>query len=84
MKDNYKIYMPVIILGLLIPILFSGCNKQIFDFKYTFDKAVCYYSGERFELNIDKWKDYDGEQIQIISGNKTYLISTNNCYLIDE
>ena len=62
----------------------SGCNKQIFDFKYTFDKAICYYGGERFELNIDKWNDYDGEQIQIISGNKTYLISANNCYLIDE
>lgn len=84
MKDNYKIYIFIIVLGLLIMILFSGCNKQIFDFKYTFDRAICYYGGERLELGIYKWNDYDGEQIQIISGNKTYLVSANNCYLIDE
>lgn len=62
----------------------TGCNKQIFDFKYTFDKAVCNYNGDKFELKIDKWNDYDGEQIQVVSGNKTYLLSANNCYLIDE
>ena len=67
-----------------IALLLCGCNKQIFDFKYTFDKAVCNYDGDKFELIIDKWNDYDGEQIQIISRNKTYLISANKCYLVDE
>ena len=64
--------------------LLTGCNKQVFDFDYTYDKAVCNYDGDKFELYIDKWRDYDGEQLQIKSNGKTYLLSANNCYLIDE
>lgn len=64
--------------------LLTGCNKEIFDTTYSYDKAVCNYGGYKFELKIDKWTDYDGEQLQIKSGGKTYLLSANNCYLIDE
>lgn len=69
---------------LIMTIITTGCNKQIFDFKYTFNKAICNYDGDKFELLIDKWNDYEGEQIQIISNHKTYLISANKCYLVDE
>ena len=73
------------ILLLIVPVLLiTGCNRQIFDFKYTYNKAYCNYNGDKFELNIDKWSDYDGEQIQIMSNGKTYLISANNCYLVEE
>lgn len=73
------------ILLLIVPVLLiTGCNRQVFDFKYTYNKAYCNYNGDKFELNIDKWKDYDGEQIQIMSNGKTYLISANNCYLVEE
>lgn len=64
--------------------LLTGCNKQILDFDRTFDKVICNYNGDKFELKIDKWKDYEGEQIQIKSNGNTYLLSANNCYLIDE
>lgn len=73
------------LLVLSVGILLTGCNKQVMDFEYDFDKAVCNYNGEKFTLKIDKWKDYDdGEQLQIKSNGKTYLISANNCYLISE
>lgn len=68
----------------ILVILCSGCNKQVFDFEYSYNKVICNYDGEKFELDIDKWKDYEGEQIQIISGNNIYLISTNKCYLVKE
>lgn len=71
----------LIICGLL---LLTGCNFEIIDTHYNFDKIICDYNGNKFELKIDKWTDYDGEQIQIKSGGKTYLLSANNCYLIDE
>ena len=65
-------------------LLLTGCNKQILDLDYDYDKAVCNYNGEKFTLEIDKWTDYDGEQLQIKSNGKTYLLSANNCYLISE
>lgn len=69
---------------LLSLFLLTGCNKQVFDFDYSFNKVKCNYNGDKFELKIDKWIDYEGEQIQVKSKDKTYLLSTNNCYLINE
>lgn len=39
-----------IILLIVSLLLLTGCNKQVFDFKYTFDKAYCNYNGNEFEL----------------------------------
>ncbi len=77
-------YIKLLIIPIVVLIL-CGCNYEIIDTKYTFDKAICNYGGDKFELKIDKWTDYDdGEQIQVKSNGKTYLLSANNCYLIDE
>ena len=73
----------ILILGIFL-LLLTGCNKQIFDLDYEFDKIICNYDGDKFELKIDKWNDYDGEQIQVISDGKTYLVSSNKCYLVKE
>ena len=74
----------IVALGLMLCFL-TGCNRQMFDLDYTYDKVVCNYDGDKFTLNIDKWKDYDdGEQIQVKSNGKTYLLSANKCYLVDE
>ena len=73
---------------LIIPavaLLLCGCNKDIFDTNYTYHKAICEIGGETKEIEIRQWRDYDGEQIQIIGRDgKTYLVSTNNCTLIKE
>ena len=76
--------MKKIIIGLSLLFLLSGCNKQIIDLDYSFDKVICYYNNEKMELKIDKWTDYEGEQIQVKSNGKTYLLSANKCYLIDD
>lgn len=72
-------------LGIILSIiLLTGCNKKIFDTQYTFNRIVCNYNGEKFELKIDKWTDYDGKQLQVKSDGKTYLLSANNCYMVEE
>ena len=80
MSKKIKIILSLAILTILL----TGCNRQVFDFKHTYDKAICNYDGNQFELKIDKWADYDGEQLQILSDGKTYLISANKCYLVEE
>ena len=68
---------------LVIPILLlCGCNYNVIDLEYQYNEAVCDYNGNKFKLKIDRWTDYDGEQIQIESNGKIYLISANNCYLV--
>lgn len=65
-------------------LMLTGCNKQVFDLSYNYNKIICNYDGDKFELKIDKWNDYDGEQIQIKSNGKTYLLSANKCYMIGD
>lgn len=60
-------------------------NKQIIDLENTYDTCIIYIGNEKIELDIKSWKDYDGEQIQIVDkeGN-VYLVSMNNAILIRE
>lgn len=75
------------ILLIAIPvILLTGCNKQIIDLEYSYNKAICVIGNETKEIEIKKWKDYeDGEQLQITDkeGN-VYLVSSYNCILVKE
>lgn len=70
----------LLILGILT---LTGCNKQIFDFDYTYTTAICNIGGEYKEIKLKSWTDYEGEQLQIkdYEGN-TYLVSSINCTLI--
>lgn len=86
-KDkNFITILAIIILAIMCLFGLTGCNKQVFDFEYTYNKAICIIGGEKKEIEIKKWTDYeDGEQIQIIDkeGN-VYLASSMNCTLIKE
>jgi diphthamide synthase subunit DPH2 len=82
-KKIITIIGTVIALMILV-ICGTGCNRQIIDTKYNYKTAICRYDGYSFNLKIKKWRDYEGEQIQIIDETgHTYLISTNNCFLRD-
>lgn len=81
--NNKNIIIAIVLIGFVF--LLTGCNKQIFDTEYTFDYAECYLNGEYIRYDIKKWKDYDGEQIQITTKDGyVYVVSMNYCRLIKE
>ena len=68
---------------IILPLALAGCNKQIFDFDYTYTEAICNIGGEYQTIKLKSWTDYeDGEQLQLkdYEGN-TYLVSSINCTL---
>lgn len=62
----------------------AGCgNKQIFDLAYTFNYAVIGLpNGESIEGEIDSWKDYEGEQLQVVIDGVTYLTHAENVVMM--
>lgn len=64
--------------------VFSGCNKQIFDVTYSFDRAIIQLpNGEVIDGEVDSWKDYDdGDQIQVVIDGVTYLVHSEDIALI--
>jgi len=75
----------ILAIGLLVGLLtITGCgNKDVFDTVRTYDKAVIVLGDEVITVNVKKWKDYDGEQFQVIAEDGTvYLTSSYNCTLI--
>lgn len=67
--------------------LLTSCgNYGLLDTTYKYDKAIIQLAnGEVIEVEIAKWYDYDGEQIQIVAKDGTvYLTSSFRCDLIKE
>ena len=81
-----KKILALTIIALLLVATLSGCNKQIFDTTYNFDRAIISLpNGEIVEGKIDSWKDYeDGDQIQVKIDGVTYLVHSSNVVLIKE
>lgn len=60
-------------------------NKSWIDTQYRFTKAYITTGDKVIEVDIKKWNDYEGEQIQIISKDGTvYLVSSFNTVLVSE
>lgn len=75
------LFMIVFLFGLF------GCNRQVFDFQYKFNKAMLRMpDGTCKVVKISKWCDYDGsDQIQIIADDGTvYLGHSCNIFLIKD
>ena len=65
----------------------SSCNKQIFDFKFRFDKAyVKWPDGSMKVIEVKQWNDYqNSDQIQVIgTDGTTYLFHACNVTLVSE
>lgn len=73
---------------LLSSLLLVGCeggNRQIFDTKWEFRKAIIFMGNDTIEVNVKSWKDYDDTTIQVTDINdKTYLTDLKNVILLSE
>ena len=67
---------------LLFPLILIGCNYQVVDLNFKYQKVYFYETDKCYE--ISSWKDYeDGEQVQVdVKGYGKILTSTNNCFLV--
>lgn len=76
------------IIGLCFTVFgLSGCgNKNMWEPHNTFKRAIVKMpDGNVLELEIDKWNDYDGEQLQIFAKDGlVYLVSSYNCVFISK
>ena len=64
----------------------SGCNQQIIDTTWSFERAIIFLpDGDKIEGKVTSWKDYEGsDMIQVAVDGKTYLTHSSNVVLISE
>lgn len=81
-----KKILTAIIISILLVSSLAGCNKQIFDTTYSFDKAIISLpNGNIVSGKVDSWRDYeDGDQIQVKINGVTYLVHSSDVVLINE
>lgn len=60
----------------------TGCNYQVIDLNYKFDKAHVKIGDEWTTVELKMWADYDGEQFQLTLKDGTVMVvSSVNCIL---
>lgn len=69
-----------------ILVMFTGCNKQVFDTTWSFEKAIIFLpDGEKLEGKVTSWTDFDGsDMIQVAIDGKMYLTHSSNVVMISE
>ena len=79
-----KIIFALVLIFMVV--LMSGCNKQMIDLNYKFDKAyISLPNGQCVEGKIDSWTDFeDGDQIQLKIDGKTYLTHISNVVMVND
>lgn len=85
MKKSVKMMCAVVALAVAL-FLLTGCNKQVFDVTYNYNKAMVKMpDGSVVSGKCDSWKDYeDGDQIQVVIDGTPYLTHATNVVLIKE
>ena len=75
----------VILVAIMLVAVLSGCNKQIIDTTYSFERAILTMpNGDVIEGEVTSWNDYEGDQIQVKIDGTTYLVHSSNIVLISE
>lgn len=76
----------ILIVTAMMLMFLTGCNRQIVDLTYSFDRAIVELpDGTIIDGEIESWMDYaDGDQIQVTIDGVTYLVHSENIALIKE
>ena len=76
----------LVLTGALSTAVLTGCgNHTEFDFKYTFNKAIVFDGDVATIFEIEKWCDYEGEQLQIkTKDGLVFVTSSRDTKLIDD
>ena len=69
----------------LMSVMMMGCNREIIDTTYRYDKAIIVIGDKSIEVEIAKWGDYDDTSVQITAKDgQVYLTDIKNVLLIKE
>lgn len=75
----------LIIMLLLAMAVFCSCNYVLFDTTYEYDRAqIMLPDGSVVSGKVQKWSDYEGDQLQICIDGVTYLAHAENVVMIAE
>lgn len=82
MKRKLIVLSLVVVMGLGL----TGCNKQIIDMTYSYERAVLSLpDGTVVDGKVQSWTDYeDGDQIQVKIDGKQYLVHSEDIVLISD
>lgn len=88
MKKRFASFLIVLTLLsiIVVSVMLCGCNKQVVDLTYTYDRAVLTLPNrEIIEGELDSWRDYsDGDQIQVKINGTIYLVHSSDIVLIQD
>lgn len=72
-----------IFIAAITTVILCGCNRQVVDLTYSYDYAQLKMpDGTIIEGKLDSWRDYDGEQVQVVIDGVTYLVSSMNLVMV--
>lgn len=86
LTDKISSSFAIAIATILLVISLSGCNKQVVDLTYSYERAIISLpNGEIIDGKVQSWTDYeDGDQIQVKIDGVTYLVHSSQVVLISE
>lgn len=66
-------------------LLMTGCNKQVIDLTYKYDWAQLKMpDGTIVEGDVESWRDYEGDQVQVVIDGVTYLVHSSNVVMMED
>lgn len=75
----------IVLASILSTTTLTGCNYTLVDTKMTFNKAIIFGENSVTIVEIEKWTDYDGEQLQIKTKDGAYILTSSfDTKLIDD